>query len=112
MRVILCNQGEIARPVEINNELVEFQSIVGGLIESAPLVNGALIVCNEEGKLRDDLLPNRFVTLGGSLNVIYGNFFVCGFDGSDFKSLPHKLEPVVSALLSKPDFDKKGKRIM
>ena len=43
---------------EITNELKTFQGVVGGPIETLSLVNAAIIVCNENGKILG-LPPNR-----------------------------------------------------
>ena len=112
MRVVLCEQGALARVVEVDNELTEFQSLVDGLIESVPVIDGIVMICNEEGNLREDLLPNRFISVRNQLEVIKGNFFFCGFDGSNFKEIPRNKEPILLALFQKPDFDKKGNRIV
>ena len=111
MRVIFCEQGEPARAVEICNELEEMQSIVGGLIEIVPVIDGIAMVCNEEGKLRDDLKPNRFVWLNERNEVIYGNFFFCGADGKELIDVPEHFEAILLALFEKPNFDKDRNRI-
>lgn len=110
MRIILCPQGEPARVVEICNELTEMQSIVGGLIEIVPVIDGIAMVCNEEGKLRADFKPNRYVTWKGLIDVICGDFFYCGTDGRELTDIPKNFEPVLLGLFSRPDFNKDGER--
>ncbi len=58
MRVIIKEPNEDARFEDIDNALEALQSIVGGYIEVVPLTFDSVIICNEEGKLRD--LPFNF----------------------------------------------------
>ena len=113
MKVILCKQGEKSCVSEIKNDLKAFQETVGGLIESVPFGNKQFVlVCNEEGKLRDDLKPNRFVSFRDHLDVIYGDFFICGFDGEDFTDIPEKYETIILSHYREPHFEKDGFRIL
>ena len=68
----------------ITNSLEAYQGFVGGYIETVPLdgVPGALIICNEEGKLQG-LREN--VLNGG--DVIVGPIVVARVSGEDFASL-------------------------
>lgn len=75
--------------VEIENRLEEFQSIVGGYIETWPLTEDILIVLNEEGKL-EGLKPNILVSNGGRFELIAGNVIIVGDDGENFISLNNK----------------------
>lgn len=75
--------------VEINNRLEEFQSIVGGYIETWPLTEDILIILNEEGKL-EGLKPNILVSNGGQLELIVGDIAIVGINGEDFTSLNDK----------------------
>lgn len=72
---------------EIENELAEFQRIVGGHIETflCPLVPGVKIICNEEGKIMG-LAPN-FALMP---NIICGTVIVVGDGGEEFISLTDK----------------------
>lgn len=63
--------------------LEAFQKSVGGYIECAGLKDGAVLICDDEGKLKG-LRPNR--RLGGDL--IVGTFLIAGVDAEgDFCSL-------------------------
>lgn len=108
MRVLMCKQGEPATVVEVCNELAELQAIVDGYIEAVPFFRNTVLICNEEAKLRDDLKPNRFVTLNGEIDLIKGDFFVCGSNGEEFTDLPRIAGPLIKAQLSEPHFDKNG----
>ena len=75
---------------EINNELKAFQSIVDGYIQTIALIKDSVLVCNEEGKIRD-LRPNRILKTSHICNIkdvkndkyidsLCGTFFIIGLD--------------------------------
>ena len=70
--------------MEIDNTLEAKQKLVGGLIEVVSYQKDMLLVCNEEGKIR-----NMPVNCIFPADYITGNFFVIGDDpkNGDFKSL-------------------------
>ena len=80
--IIKKPEDEFGRLVEVENELEVFQSIVGGYIETTGYKN-LVIICNEEGKLRE-LQPN--VVLGRDMLV--GTIIVCGASGDEFSDVP------------------------
>ena len=108
MRVLLCKQGEEARFIDVRNELEELQAIVDGHIEVVPFFRDTVLICNEEGKLRDDLKPNRFMTIGNRLDRIQGDFFICGTDCEEFADVPTLMEPLLFSICKRPHFDKDG----
>ena len=67
---------------EVANELSALQKEVGGGLIEAVYINGDVLVCNEEGKLRGMEL-NRVI----GKDSIAGDFFICGEDGEEFVSL-------------------------
>lgn len=71
---------------EVENTLASFQKIVGGYIETVGLPEGALLICNEEGKL-NMLQPN--ISVPGDL--IVGTVAVVGQDGEEFGDCPYLL---------------------
>ena len=66
---------------EIENSLESLQSIVGGYIEAIRF-NEYLLICNEEGKLKN--LPANILYRN---DIIVGNIIVCRMGEEDFKSL-------------------------
>lgn len=78
IRVMVKEPYEAPYVTEIDNELEELQRIVGGYIECVPFpgVPDAVLICNEEGKLKE-LTPNIFF---GS-DVIRGTLIVAGIAG-------------------------------
>jgi hypothetical protein len=73
---------QFGRLVEIENTLRTFQQIVGGYIETTGYKN-LVIICNEEGKLRE-LQPN--IVLGREMLV--GTIIICGASGDEFSDIP------------------------
>ena len=97
MKVIIkrpCDQfGEEAT---IPNTLRALQEAVGGYIETVTLNNGLVLICNEEGKIRD--MPynftrrkligsNAFANLYGQF-PIFGTVIACGVEGDEFADIP------------------------
>ena len=83
IRVIVKHPGErVGHIMEIDNELHAMQEIVGGNIEPVRWGN-FIILCNEEGKLKD--LPTNFYFFH---DRICGTVFVCVVDGEEFTDCP------------------------
>ena len=82
IRVLKFQPGKAPEEVTLPNTLEAFQSAVGGYIETLGLDGGAVLVCNEEGKLRG-LPANRRV--GG--DTIAGTFLIAGSADGEFCSL-------------------------
>ena len=83
----------------VSDSLENLQKTVGGYIETVTLDNGVMLICNEEGKIRD--MPYNFtlrippqVTMFEVINELFGQckFFgtviVCGADGDEFADIP------------------------
>ena len=75
---------EYGHITNVSNTLENLQKIVGGHIEVVPVATNTVIICNEEGKIRQ--LPTNIVL--GSDGVVWdaicGDLIVCGIDGFDF----------------------------
>lgn len=83
MKVIIKEVEKNPRIEVIENDLETLKSIVGGYIEVVRLEDDILLICNEEGKLKD--LPPNFST---GYDVIVGTAIFVSFDGTDdFTSL-------------------------
>ena len=97
MKVIIkrpCDQ--FGEETTIPNTLRALQEAVGGYIETVTLDNGVVLICNEEGKLRD--MPynfttrklidiNAFASLYGQF-PIFGTVIACGTEGDEFADIP------------------------
>lgn len=90
--------------VTFEDELANYQALVGGYIEALGLNDHTDIICNESAKL-EGMLPNRMLQYGdfdgiegkGSrdFNLIHGSFLVVGADNEKgvWKSLtPEQVE--------------------
>ena len=92
MKVIIkrpCDQ--FGEETTIPNTLRALQEAVGGYIETVTLDNGVVLICNEEGKIRD--MPYNFTLrrIHGIIpihNPIFGTVIACGVDGDVFADIP------------------------
>lgn len=74
----------------ISNDLKTLQRIVGGHVEAVNLGNGALLLCDEDGKSPFKARPlNVFI---GEWDAIMGDLVVVGVDGEDFGDVPITME--------------------
>lgn len=89
MRIVVKKVGQMGEIVEVENTLDTFQEIVGGYIETYPIMTDTLIVCNEEGKLMG-LKPNVIIQVGQHKEVVNGNFAIVKQGEEDFESLDDK----------------------
>ena len=69
--------------------LKTMQTVVGGYIEVIrhPDNEKLLIVCDEEGKMKDKDFNRPICVDGEQKDVICGDFFICREDGEDMVSL-------------------------
>jgi len=74
---------EYGHVTNISTSLHNLQKTVGGRIEVVPAVSGAVIICNEEGKLLD-LEPNMWYFH----DRLRGTIIVIGTEGEDFADCP------------------------
>lgn len=75
----------------ISDSLENLQKTVGGHIETVTLDNGLVLICNEEGRIRN--MPYNFTLrrMWGVVtvqNVIFGTVIACGADGDEFADIP------------------------
>jgi len=105
--IILCPVGQKAHTTTILNDLASMQKLVSGYIEAVTLPNGLILICNEEGLIRD-LPPNRNMNafrlkIVGNFRIA-GDFFVCTADrAGEFQSVPDALIPDLIDKLNSPD---------
>lgn len=74
---------EYGHATNISDTLKNLQKTVEGYIEVIPIGADTVIICNEEGKIRN-LEPN-FRTEG---DVIAGTVIIAGVDGEEFCDVP------------------------
>lgn len=81
IKVMVCKVGKEPYVKEIPNELEAINQIVEGYIETAPLINGLIVVYNEDGMHLGLPLNNNL-----GLNI-FGNFFVARVNGTELASI-------------------------
>ena len=77
-----------------DNTLESFQEAVGGYIESVTFATDVVIICNEEGRIKN--LPENTSICGVDF---VGTIVACGTKADDFASLKSALVPSVMRLL-------------
>lgn len=96
LNILVLGQDDTATYKTIDGSLESLQREVDGLIEAIPLrpslrERGMIGLCNEEGRLREDLHPNpfSFTLLRRSIGtqLLMGNVFIVRTDGAEFASL-------------------------
>ena len=107
INVIYVEPGEMARTIEMEDELAEMQKLVGGYIEEyMPFEDDVAIICNDEGKM-NGLPLNRAVTGedGQVMDIIAGPFFIAyaPIESEKFLSLPEELEAKYKERFDKPE---------
>lgn len=89
-QVVLVRPGLCPEAITIDGSLESMQRLVGGYIEAVGgvLTEDDIIIVNEEGKLNGSF-PNRGIydKSGNLIDIIYGDFFICSFDGENFTGL-------------------------
>ena len=74
----------------ISDKLENLQKYVGGNIEIVEIgSNGAVMICNEEGKIQG--LEKNFIYGITFPQAIVGTVIVCGTEGEDLADLPFTL---------------------
>ncbi len=71
----------------IPNQLEFLQLFVDGYIETFTVTAGAVIICNEEGKINN--MPYNCTVLGEQL---FGNILLVGTDEDEFDDVPYDEE--------------------
>lgn len=84
IRVLFKAVGKESKELMMKDTLRSKQEKVGGYIEVIPYINQMLIICDEEGKLKNKL-PNII----GDYGYIAGEFIIVGddYDNAGFRSL-------------------------
>lgn len=83
IKVIAKYPGENPHVTSMSNRLENLQKYVGGYIEAVAFPTGIVVICNEEGKIRN-LPPNGIV---GGIEFV-GNIIFAGVQGEEFGDIP------------------------
>lgn len=115
IEVLLVKPGQLAEITEIEAGLSSYQSIVGGDIQAAYFWDEPVaLICCDEGKINGSEL-NRAVKdeSGNMVDIIAGNFFICGLGEEDFTSLQPEFREKFEKMFKNPEaFLKMGKGVM
>ena len=83
IRAIVKEPNKPAEVKRIENTLESMQEIVEGYIEAVTVTPDMIIICNEEGRIKD--LPYNCVIAD---NEWYGTVMIVGSDGEEFADVP------------------------
>ena len=93
--VVIKEPGRPARVEPLfDNTLESFQKAVGGYIETVTIAPDFVIICNEEGRLKN--LPNNTRICG--IDFV-GTIVACGTKADDFSSLKSFMVPSVMRMM-------------
>ena len=91
IRVIIKNPYEpYGHEAMLLDRLATYQNVVDGPIETVPLTDKAVIVCDEDGKLNRK--PFNFYKGQGQEDYICGTVIVVGVDGDEFTDCTISME--------------------
>ena len=83
MKAILKNPGCAPELIDIDNTLKALQAEVGGYIETVTIASDAVVICNEEGRLRGMSYNCLFFGM-----VFVGTILVVGRNNDEFCDVP------------------------
>lgn len=89
MKILRIKTDGTREYAEISGELKTLQAEVGGHIEPVYLDNGMVLICDEEGLLKDKPVSVAIADSisGRVFNTIHGDCFICGLSKEDFAGL-------------------------
>lgn len=88
--IVIKEPGKAPYSKEIEDDLEVYHQILGGYFEAVGFDKNQIILCDEEGKLKD-LEPNLAVPG----DIIVGTVIVVGTEGEEFRSLTPEEIPIV-----------------
>lgn len=92
--IVIKAPGKEAYSKEIEDELEVYHQILGGYFEAIGFDKNQILLCDDEGKLKD-LEPNLLVPG----DVIVGTVIVVGTEGEEFRSLtPEEVTKAIKRL--------------
>lgn len=87
--VLIKEPGKKPRHVNISDSLTNLQRTVNGYIETVTVAKDLVVICNEEGLIRN--LPYNCTICGAAL---CGTIIMCGVDGDEFADLPYSWDDI------------------
>ena len=99
MKILIVEPRQRPRRADIPHTLQDMQQTVGGYIEIIrPFDDPVVLVCDEEGKLKDYELNRAIV----GKDIIAGTFFLAGIDEEELTDLPDDMAEKYEALFRSP----------
>ena len=86
IKVIMCPVDREPYMAEIEDSLEALQQAVGGYIECLGVTTDCVLICNEEGRVRN--MPVNHSVSWLMPYGIYGDALLCGADGPEFADVP------------------------
>lgn len=83
IKVIIKRPGEKPYVTNISDTLKNLQRTVDGYIETVTLADNLVLICNEEGRIRN--LPYNCEIMGADF---FGTLIFAGIDGENFGDIP------------------------
>ena len=95
INVLLKRVGDIPRAERIPNTLETLQKTVGGYIETFTLGENLVVICDEEGKLK-----NKAYNCEICGEIFVGDIILAGVEGEEFADSPsgHKVKQILPSL--------------
>ena len=87
IKVVVKRPGELAYITNISDSLKNLQNTVGGYIETVTIVSDTVIICNEEGRIKN--LPYNCNICGVDF---VGTIIFAGINGDEFSDIPLSFE--------------------
>ncbi len=88
----------IGHKTAVSNTLKNLQNHVGGHIECVPIATDLVIICNEEGRLKNLPFNCRICGIG-----FVGDIIIAGVDGEEFSDVPITFDTYKRLLLGVKD---------
>ena len=82
MRAIRKRPGQEPQIIDVENSLEALQREVDGWIEAVTFAEDACVICNEEGRIREE--PFNVELMG---ILFFGTILIVGIDGENFTDL-------------------------
>lgn len=84
---------------QIENTLKAHQAYVGGLIQAVQISSEIIVICNDEGKLRQLPLNRVWMDSQEILDYFVGNILCVRHQGEEFSSIEPKDIPIIEQRL-------------
>lgn len=88
--VIRKAPGKAPERIEIENALDALQWEIGGYIETVTLASDLVVICDEEGRLKDKAANCRICGI-----LFVGTILIAGVNGEEFTDVPDGVDTLI-----------------